>query len=78
MERPEDAALTRERPLEPKRTCLLMIDTQGQQLSRHDEMERPGLRWSILERAATTQPTQTARDHVGISARPRSASVFPM
>lgn len=29
MERPEDAAVTRERPLDPKRTCLLMIDTQN-------------------------------------------------
>ena len=29
MERLEDAAVTRERPLDPKRTCLLMIDTQN-------------------------------------------------
>ena len=29
MQRPEDAALTRERPFEPKRTCLLLIDTQN-------------------------------------------------
>jgi nicotinamidase-related amidase len=29
MQRPEDASLTRERPLEPRRTCLLLIDTQN-------------------------------------------------
>jgi nicotinamidase-related amidase len=29
MQRPEDASLTRERPFEPKRTCLLLIDTQN-------------------------------------------------
>ena len=29
MERPEDASLTRERPFDPKRTCLLLIDTQN-------------------------------------------------
>ncbi|WP_102957698.1 cysteine hydrolase family protein [Mangrovicella endophytica] len=29
MQRPEDAGLTRERPFEPKRTCLLLIDTQN-------------------------------------------------
>jgi len=29
MERPQDAAVTRERPLDPKRTCLLLVDTQN-------------------------------------------------
>ena len=29
MQRPEDLALTRQRPLDPKRTCLLLIDTQN-------------------------------------------------
>ena len=29
MQRPEDAALSRERPFDPKRTCLLLIDTQN-------------------------------------------------
>ncbi|HEY3146525.1 MAG TPA: isochorismatase family cysteine hydrolase [Dongiaceae bacterium] len=29
MQRPEDALLTRERPVEGKRTCLLLIDTQN-------------------------------------------------
>ena len=29
MQRPEDASLTRERPFVPKRTCLLLIDTQN-------------------------------------------------
>ena len=29
MQRPEDASLTRERRFEPKRTCLLLIDTQN-------------------------------------------------
>jgi nicotinamidase-related amidase len=29
MERPEDAGLTRERPLDPKRTCLLLVDAQN-------------------------------------------------
>ena len=29
MQRTEDASLTRERPFEPKRTCLLLIDTQN-------------------------------------------------
>jgi nicotinamidase-related amidase len=29
MQRPEDAVLTRERPFEAKRTCLLLIDTQN-------------------------------------------------
>lgn len=29
MQRPEDAALTRSRPFDPKRTCLLLIDTQN-------------------------------------------------
>jgi nicotinamidase-related amidase len=29
MQRPEDARLARERPLDPKRTCLLLIDTQN-------------------------------------------------
>jgi len=29
MQRPEDASLTRERPFEPARTCLLLIDTQN-------------------------------------------------
>ena len=29
MQRPEDASLTRLRPFDPKRTCLLLIDTQN-------------------------------------------------
>lgn len=29
MQRPEDAALTRTRPIDPKRTCLLLVDTQN-------------------------------------------------
>jgi len=29
MQRPEDAALSRNRPFDPKRTCLLLIDTQN-------------------------------------------------
>ena len=29
MQRPEDASLTRERPFEPKRACLLLIDAQN-------------------------------------------------
>ncbi len=29
MQRPEDAALSRNRPLDPKRTCLLLVDTQN-------------------------------------------------
>ncbi|MCB8839470.1 cysteine hydrolase family protein [Aurantimonas sp. VKM B-3413] len=29
MQRPEDAALSRKRPFDPKRTCLLLIDTQN-------------------------------------------------
>lgn len=29
MQRPEDLALTRQRPFDPKRTCLLLIDTQN-------------------------------------------------
>ena len=29
MQRPEDAALNRDRPFDPKRTCLLLIDTQN-------------------------------------------------
>ncbi len=29
MQRPEDANLTRVRPFDPKRTCLLLIDTQN-------------------------------------------------
>ena len=29
MQRPEDASLSRERSFEPKRTCLLLIDTQN-------------------------------------------------
>jgi nicotinamidase-related amidase len=29
MQRPEDAGLTRERPFDPKRTCLLLVDTQN-------------------------------------------------
>ena len=29
MERPEDAALRRDRPLYPKRTCLLLVDAQN-------------------------------------------------
>jgi hypothetical protein len=29
MQRPEDAVLTRERPFQAKRTCLLLIDTQN-------------------------------------------------
>ena len=29
MQRPQDAALTRLRPLDPARTCLLLIDTQN-------------------------------------------------
>ena len=29
MQRPQDATLTRQRPFDPKRTCLLLIDTQN-------------------------------------------------
>ncbi|HVM83288.1 MAG TPA: cysteine hydrolase, partial [Candidatus Binatia bacterium] len=29
MQRAQDAALTRNRPFDPKRTCLLMVDTQN-------------------------------------------------
>lgn len=29
MQRPEDTALSRDRPFDPKRTCLLLIDTQN-------------------------------------------------
>ncbi|MCW4115877.1 cysteine hydrolase [Aurantimonas sp. MSK8Z-1] len=29
MQRPEDAGLTRERPFDPRRTCLLLVDTQN-------------------------------------------------
>ena len=29
MQRPQDATLTRHRPFDPKRTCLLLIDTQN-------------------------------------------------
>ncbi|BDA83611.1 hypothetical protein Sa4125_11530 [Aureimonas sp. SA4125] len=29
MQRPEDAILTRERPFDPRRTCLLLVDTQN-------------------------------------------------
>lgn len=29
MQRPEDAALTRSRPFDPRRTCLLLIDAQN-------------------------------------------------
>lgn len=29
MQRPDDAALSRNRPFDPKRTCLLLIDTQN-------------------------------------------------
>jgi len=29
MQRPADAALTRNRPFDPKRTCLLLVDTQN-------------------------------------------------
>ena len=45
MERPEDAALTRERPLDPKRTCLLLVDAQHhvwnpEVAERHPEFDR--------------------------------------
>jgi nicotinamidase-related amidase len=29
MQRPQDAALSRDRPFDPARTCLLLIDTQN-------------------------------------------------
>ena len=29
MQRAEDSVLTRDRPFDPKRTCLLLIDTQN-------------------------------------------------
>ena len=45
MERPQDAAVTRERPLDPKRTCLLLVDTQNdvwnaEVAERHPEFGR--------------------------------------
>jgi nicotinamidase-related amidase len=52
MERPEDAALTRERPLDPKRTCLLLVDVQNhvwnaEVAERHPEFDRT-LRHAVL------------------------------
>jgi nicotinamidase-related amidase len=52
MERPEDAAVTRERPFDPKRTCLLMVDTQNhvwnpEVAERHPEFDR-AIRETVL------------------------------
>lgn len=52
MERPEDTAVTRERPLDPKRTCLLLVDAQNHVWNadvaeRHPEFDRE-LRESVL------------------------------
>jgi len=85
MQRPEDASLTRERPFDPKRTCLLLVDTQNivwnakvaEQLPWFDETVRetvlPNLQALVAGfRAAGAEVMYTVMENLTKDGRDRS------